>query len=313
MTAMPQPPRRPLGSVAGAVVAGLGLAATVSCAPATLPTTSSLPTTAGSQAPTSSSTPSSRAATSAGSVNDRLIAAAWANDVPTAARLIKAGADVNYLSPTTESAFHIAASEGHVGLLDLTLAHGADVASLDSFRGTSLIRAAERGHALIVGRLLKTPIRVNHVNLLEYTALHEGIIFGKATPAYADTVRLLVARGADVDLPAGESGKAPLAAARERGYAPVIATLRAALAAEPATVPAEPAASKALLVAAASGNADAVAIALRQGADLEAKDGGGRTPLILAVTADRVDVARLLVALGADRTPRTRSRTRRGW
>lgn len=39
---------------------------------------------------------------------------------------------------------------------------------------------------------------------------------------------------------------------------------------------------------------------MRQGADLETRDGNGRTPLILAATHDRVDVARLLVALGAN-------------
>ena len=230
-------------------------------------------------------------------MNDQLVAAAWANDVPTATRLIKGGADVNHLSSTTESAFHIAASEGHLELLYLTLANGADVASLDSYRGTSLIRAAERGHALVVGRLLQTPMKVNHVNRLKYTALHEAIILGKSTPSYADTVRLLVARGADVALPAGDRGTAPLDAARDRGYAPVIATLEAALKAKPADAPT---ASAALLAAATNGSADAATIALRQGASLETKDGDGRTPLILASTHDRVEVARLLVALGAD-------------
>ncbi len=297
-------------AVAWAVVAGLSLTTTVACAPAAVTPTTSPPTTARSTMPapagrpatTSPSNPATTPTTPtpttpAAALDDRLIAAAWADDVPTAARLIKAGADVNHLSPTAESAFHIAASEGYVELLDLTLAHGADVSSLDSFRGTSLIRAAERGHALAVGRLLQTKIEVNHVNRLRYTALHEAIILGKSTPEYADTVRLLVARGADVDLPAGESGQAPLAAARDRGYAPVVATLLAARAAGPATAPE---ASKALLAAATGGDADAAAIALRQGADLETKDGRGRTPLILAVTSDRVDVARLLVALGAD-------------
>ncbi|MDQ5841167.1 MAG: ankyrin repeat domain-containing protein [Chloroflexota bacterium] len=292
MTALPQPRRRPLRYAAAAVVAGLGLAATVSCAPAASPTT-----TGSSQAP-STSTPSTRAATSApGSLDDQLLAAAWVGDVPTARRLIEAGADVNHLSSTTQSSFHIAASEGHLELLDLTLARGADVASLDSYRGISLIRAAERGHALLVGRLLQTPMKVNHVNRLKYTALHEAVILGRSTPSYADTVRLLVARGADVTLPAGEARQVPLDAARDRGYAPVIATVEAALAAK--AVPA-PTASAALLAAATRGDADAAAIALRQGADLETKDGGGRTPLILAVTHDRVEVARVLVALGAD-------------
>jgi len=295
MTALPQPRRRSVRCAAAAVVAGLGLAATVSCAPSATPTAT--PTAGSSPAP-STSTSGTRAATSAGgALDDQLIAAAWAGDVSTARRLIEAGADVNHLSSTTESSFHIAASEGQLELLDLTLAHGADVASLDSYRGTSLIRAAERGHALVVGRLLQTRMKVNHVNRLKYTALHEAIILGRSTPSYADTVRLLVARGADVTLPAGTAGTAPLEAARDRAYPPVIATLKAALAAKPV---AASAASAALLAAGTSGDADAAAIALRQGADLESRDRLGRTPLILAVTHDRPEVARLLLALGAD-------------
>ncbi|HEY5879245.1 MAG TPA: ankyrin repeat domain-containing protein, partial [Nakamurella sp.] len=73
--------------------------------------------------------------------------AAWANDVPAAAELIAAGADVNAKDDTEQSAYLIATSEGYLDLLELTLAHGADLTSLDSFRGTGLIRAAERGHA----------------------------------------------------------------------------------------------------------------------------------------------------------------------
>jgi len=56
----------------------------------------------------------------------------------------------------------------------------------------------------------------------------------------------------------------------------------------------------ALLRAAANGDADLAAVAIRSGAGLEVRDEAGRTPLLLAATHDRVDVARLLVALGAD-------------
>jgi uncharacterized protein len=41
-------------------------------------------------------------------------------------------------------------------------------------------------------------------------------------------------------------------------------------------------------------------LAVRAGADLETRDTNGRTPLLLAVTADQLAVARLLVYLGAD-------------
>ena len=56
---------------------------------------------------------------------------------------------------------------------------------------------------------------------------------------------------------------------------------------------------RSLLAAARTGDADAAAIALRQGADVDVRDGAGRTPLLIAVTEDRLAVARLLVAMGA--------------
>jgi uncharacterized protein len=221
--------------------------------------------------------------------------AAWADDVPRAAELIAAGADVNAKDETQQSAYLVATSEGHLELLELTLRHGADVGSLDRFDGTGLIRAAERGHAPVVGRLLQTPIAVNHVNRSGFTALHEAVIYGDGSQRYVDTVRLLVARGADVGLPSARDGVAPLDHARRRGQDVVAATLTAALAGPP---PADAAA--ALLAAAQDGHADRLALALRAGAPVDGRDSSLRTPLLLAVTYDRLDVARLLVALGAD-------------
>ena len=55
-----------------------------------------------------------------------------------------------------------------------------------------------------------------------------------------------------------------------------------------------------LLSAASAGDADAVAAALRSGADIEARDERRRTALLIAATEDHVDVARLLVDLGAN-------------
>ena len=61
-----------------------------------------------------------------------------------------------------------------------------------------------------------------------------------------------------------------------------------------------PVADDRLLAAATDGDADGVALALRSHADIEVRDGNERTALLLAATDDRVPVARLLVALGAD-------------
>ncbi|WP_235830838.1 ankyrin repeat domain-containing protein [Arthrobacter cheniae] len=159
-------------------------------------------------------------------LNRNLIGAAWDNDVAEARRLIDAGADANYEDETQQSAFLIAASEGYLELLDLTLGNGADVHARDSYNGTALIRAAERGHADVVRRLLETDVDVNHVNNPGWTALHEAIIFGDGSPRYVETVRLLVDGGADVRLPSQRDGVTPLQHATSLGFQEIAAILR---------------------------------------------------------------------------------------
>ena len=226
----------------------------------------------------------------------RLIAAAWDDDVTDATLLIAAGADVNTKDRTKQSAYLISTSEGYLDLLDLTLKHGADVDSLDKYDGTGLIRAAERGHHDIVGRLLQTDIDVDHVNNLGWVALHEAIVLGNGGGRYVDTVRALVAGGADLEVEPRRDGISPLNHAKRRGFDQIATTIDSALTSKIA----ESEADAALLRAARSGDPDAAAVALRNGADLETKDESGRTPLLLAATGDRPAVARLLVDLGAD-------------
>jgi uncharacterized protein len=225
----------------------------------------------------------------------RLMAAAWDNDVARAGRLIELGANVNAKDDSVQSAYLIATSEGYARLLDLTLRHGADVESLDSYHGTGLIRAAERGHHDIVGRLVRAGIAVDHVNNLGWTALHEAIILGDGSQRYVDTVRVLVAAGADVRIESVEDGVAPFEHATSKGFDAIAGALRATLDANRIADP-----DRALLAAAASGNPDRAALAIRAGADLETRDAHGRTPLLLAAAEDEVAVARLLVDLGAD-------------
>lgn len=220
--------------------------------------------------------------------------ATWDGDLGAARRLVEQGADVNAKDDTQQSAYLIAASEGRDRILDLTLRNGARLDDKDSFNGTALIRAAERGHAWITGRLLQAGIDRDHVNSLGWQAVHEAVWLGEPTQEYVDTVRVLVAGGVQLDRPAVEQGLTPLEMARSKGHDGQVATLERAR----AEAPADPDAL--LLRAAAEGDPDSVALALRHGADLETRDERRRTPLLLAVTEDRVAVARLLVAMGAD-------------
>lgn len=223
-----------------------------------------------------------------------LLAAAWANDVPRARALIREGADVNAQDGTQQSAYLVAASEGHADLLRLTLRHGAKLNDKDSFDGTALIRAAERGHAEVVGILLRAGIDTDHVNRLGYQAIHEAIWLGEDTEGYHDTVRLLIASGAQINRPSTRQGLTPAQMAAQKGHPGSAAALAAGARAVP-----RPDAT--LLAAAREDNADLAAAALRRGAEANVRDSGDlhRTPLIVAANHDAVAVARLLVAHGA--------------
>ena len=236
-------------------------------------------------------------ATAQAKLDQELREAAWDNDVRRARTLIRRGANVNAKDQTEQSAYLIATSEGYLDLLNLTLQHGADVDSKDSFNGTGLIRAADRGHAHIAGRLIQADVEIDHVNNLGWTALHEAIILGDGSRRYVDTVRVLVAAGADVRLASRRDQVTPLAHARAKGFDEIAEVLKAAL---DSKKPSKQAATRQLLAAAEDGDATAVAVALRAGADLEARDDRERTPLLLAVTENHLSVARLLIYLGAD-------------
>lgn len=226
-----------------------------------------------------------------------LIDAAWTNDVDAAARLIAMGADVNARDWTRQSAYLIAASEGYLELLELTLRSGAFVPLLDSYRGTALIRAAERGHTDVVGRLLQEDaMPVDHVNRLGWTALHEAVILGDGSQRYVDTVRLLIAGGADLERVSVRDDLTALQHARSLEQARVAEVLEAAAEASPPDDP-----EGALLDAAATGDADGAAIALRHGAD--AGGPAAAAALRTALADDHASVVRLLRAVGASLDP----------
>lgn len=155
-----------------------------------------------------------------------LVAAAYGNHVDVARVLLAAGGDPDEKDATVQSAYLIATSEvgDDPALLDVLLDGGATADSRDSFNGTGLIRAAERGYPRIVERLLETDIELDHVNRLGWTALHEAIVLGDGGPAHLEVVGLLVDAGADVNLPG--NGQLPLAQATARGYDEIAAILR---------------------------------------------------------------------------------------
>jgi ankyrin repeat protein len=159
-----------------------------------------------------------------------LIAASYGNHVAVARRLLKEGADPNSKDSSVQSAYLISTSEvgNDPALLDLLLDNGADVQARDSFNGTGLIRASERGYPAIVRRLLRTEIPIDHVNRLGWSALHEAVILGDGGEDYVRVVRQLARAGARLDLPSYNEGLTPLEHAERLGYDQIAEVLRRA-------------------------------------------------------------------------------------
>ena len=143
-------------------------------------------------------------------LDERLRDAAWANNVADAKRLIRRGANVNAKDETVQSAYLISTSEGYLDLLRLTLRNGAKIGDKDSWNGTGLIRAAERGHHGVVGELLQAGIARDHVNRIGYQAIHEAVWLGEDTDVYATTLRVLAAGGVQLNRPSRDEGLTPL-------------------------------------------------------------------------------------------------------
>ena len=101
-----------------------------------------------------------------------------------------------------------------------------DLSSVNRFGGTALIPACHYGHVEAVKLLLATAIDKDHVNNLGWTALMEAVVLGDGGPKHSEIVRLLVAAGANANIP-DRDGVTALAHARQRGYSDLVRILEA--------------------------------------------------------------------------------------
>ena len=152
--------------------------------------------------------------------------AAFASHEAAVAALAKGGADVNALDAELYDMVTIAAVADDLAMLKAALAAGNDPGLTTSrYDGTALIAAAHLGHAEVVKTLIDAGAPLDHINNLGWTALIEAVILGDGGPRHQQTVRHLVAAGADQAIP-DRQGETPLGHARSRGYGEIIAILQ---------------------------------------------------------------------------------------
>jgi len=153
--------------------------------------------------------------------------AAYAGQHDAMAMLVAAGADPNALENDRYDIVTIAAVANDARTLEVALALGASATNTTSrYDGTALIAASHLGHVEVVKILLRAGAPLDHVNNLDWTALIESIVLGDGGPRHTAIVALLVAAGANVNLPDG-SGHSPRELAHGRGYAEMVRILEA--------------------------------------------------------------------------------------
>lgn len=203
--------------------------------------------------------------------------------------LLAQGADVHASAHCGQTALHLAAEHDHLKVVDRLLELGLATDTRNEFEETSLMHACEWDAPRVVARLLGAGASVEAEDHVQSRAIHRA----SSLPVW----RLLVERGgADLNVVSGD-GRWPLQVAAERN------DLEAArwLVAAGAKVALTGTGATALHAAIQSDAREVAAFLLGQGADPNAPDVDGWTPLFCARSRQAIA---LLLAQGADPTVR---------
>jgi ankyrin repeat protein len=202
-------------------------------------------------------------------------------------RLLKQGADPNKRNDANATALMWAATD--LEKTRLLVGHGADINARSSDMRTPLMIAAHRpGNTAVVKLLLE---RGANPNPNAHAAIESSPLIEAATAGDAGSMELLLGRGADVK----DAGEPALEMAVTMRCSQCVALLagkdlgRAAY-------------TLALQNVAALGDGNAIRLMLDHGADVNAFDPLGRTPLMYAAASDLIplDTVKLLIERGAD-------------
>lgn len=197
-------------------------------------------------------------------INDStpLHSAARNGNTAEAERLIRGEAAINARDSEGDTPLIIAAERGKIEVVRLLLEHKADINAKNRECRTALIAAASRGRNDIVALLLDRKAATGIRCALPQTRYSNTALTEALESRHPDTAKLLIERGADVNL-GGSNDLPPIILAAGNGYAGIVRLL------------------------------------LEKKADVNRVPRGERSALMNAVEGDRVEIVRLLVAASA--------------
>ncbi|MFD3486634.1 ankyrin repeat domain-containing protein [Streptomyces sp. NPDC058665] len=220
-----------------------------------------------------------------------------AGDLPAASSLLRAGADPNQRGTDGLTPLMIAAGLGQSYMVDLLVAAGADVFSVERRMGaTALHKAAQSGNVDVIGSLLDHGAFIDQQSpVLGNTALTDAVLHKNA-----EAVGLLLQRGAKVTIK-NIWQQTALDVARSDGLDAIAALIEAQVERN------EEAVGALKLVAAAKANDPAevarliaAKVALNERVPMVGNPDDNYTPLGIAARDGHTEVVHLLIKAGAD-------------
>jgi len=200
---------------------------------------------------------------------------------------LTAGTDVNAKNNKGYTPLHQAVHDGHKKVIELLIARGADVNAKNKYEVTALHMAAVNGHKEIAELLIAEGVAVNAKGLDVDTPLDWAIFSG-----YTETADLIRKHG-------GKMGEElPLATLLEAVIRDDLQGVKDFLAnGADVNAPQVGDFTTPLHDAALNGHKEVAELLIEKGADVNAKNNDGETPLHLTTNKE---IAELLIAKGAD-------------
>lgn len=220
--------------------------------------------------------------------DDRLLQAVEHGDVEKVASLLgKKGASATKHDSEGKTAFHLAATKGHVECLRVMIAHGVDVTAQDTAGHSALHLAAKNSHHECVKKLLQSKCSVESIDSSGKTALHYAAVQG-----CLQAVQVLCEHKSPINLK-DLDGNIPLLLAVQNGHSEVCWFLLD----HGADVNSRDKNGRtALMLACEIGNAHIVDALIKKGADLTLVDSLGHNALHYSRLSENAGIQSLLLS-----------------
>lgn len=218
-------------------------------------------------------------------------------DIAGVESMLETGADPNRPSRLDVTPLELAARHGNAELIRLLVAAGGDPNAVDAVGETMLMSAVRSGEPAAVELLLELGVNVNQTD----SEFQQSALMLAARSGFDKIADLLITAGADIDA-STRTGPEPrwVLPNSVPGFSFGVGIVRGGLPEDRGMRPFRNGGLTALLYAAREGHTELVDRLLHAGADIEGAEANNITPLLMAISNDRMQTAALLIERGAE-------------